>query len=244
MTPTRYSKTAMILHWGIAAAIGLQMGLGEAMDRAPPGPGKWDVAQFHKTIGITILLLTLLRVGVRMVKPRPAPLTDKGWAQRLASITHFGLYAFMILAPLTGWLAASTSRFAVPIDLFGIVHFPNFPFVSGMEAGAKHDVHELMEEVHGVLSKVGFALFALHVIGALRHQFLLKEALIERMLPTRTALPRLVGAGLIIAFAAAFFALVQYGQTPGLAPKSVFEAPKPPPAAVPAAPSPGPEVAR
>jgi cytochrome b561 len=243
VTPTRYSKTAMILHWGIAAAIGFQMGLGEAMEHTPPGPGKWDVAQFHKTIGITILLLTLLRVGVRMVKPRPSPLSDKGWAQRLASITHFGLYAFMILAPLTGWLAASTSRFAVPTDLFGIIHVPNFPFVSAMEAGAKHDLHELMEVVHGVLSKIGFALLLLHVIGALRHQFLLKEALIERMLPTRTALPRLVGTGLIIALAVAFLALIQYGQKPGLAPKSVFEAPKPPPAAAPA-PSPSAEIAR
>lgn len=238
----------MILHWGIAAAIGLQMGLGEAMEHAPPGPGKWDVAQFHKTVGITILLLTLFRVGVRMVKPRPAPLSDKGWAQKLAGATHFGLYAFMILAPLTGWLAASTGRFAVPIDLFGIVHFPNFPFVGGMEAGAKHDLHELMEGVHGILSKVGFALLLLHVVGALRHQFLLKEALIERMLPTRAALPRLVGTGLIIAFAVAFIALIQYGQTPGLAPKSVFEAPKRPPAAPPApspaTPLPGAEVAR
>jgi cytochrome b561 len=244
VTPTRYSKSAIILHWGIAAAIGFQIGLGEEMEHAPPGPGKWDVAQFHKTVGITILLLTLLRVGVRMVKPRPAALGDKNWAQRLASVTHFGLYAFMILAPLTGWLAASTSRYAVPTDLFGIVHFPNFPFVGGIEGDAKHDLHELMETVHGLLSKVGFALLALHVLGALRHQFLLKEALIERMLPTGAALPRLVGTGLIIAFAAAFLALVQYGQVPGLAPKSVFEAPKRLPAAAPATPSPSAEVAR
>jgi cytochrome b561 len=234
----------MTLHWGIAAAIGFQMGLGEATAHAMPGASKWDVAQFHKTIGITILLLTLLRVGVRMAKPRPFALGDKGWAKRLASFTHFGLYGFMILAPLTGWLTASTSRFAVPTDLFEIAHFPNFPFVSRIGADAKHELHELMEVVHGVLSKVGFALLALHVLGALRHQFLLKEALIERMLPTRATLPRLVGTGLIIAFAAAFFELVQFGQVPGLAPKSVFEAPKPPPAAAPVARSPSAKIAR
>jgi cytochrome b561 len=242
MTPVRYSKTAMILHWGIAAAIAFQIGLGESVAHSPPGSGKWDVAQFHKTVGITILLLTLARVAVRMVKPRPPALGDKSWAQKLAGWTHFGLYAFMILAPLTGWLAASTSRFAVPTDLFGVVHWPNFPFVSGMEADAKHDLHEAMETVHGALAKLGFGLLVLHVVGALRHQFLLKEALLERMLPIRAALPRFLGTGLIVALAVGFIALIQYGETPGLAPKSVFEAPKKPASAVP--PSPSPEVTR
>jgi cytochrome b561 len=139
MTATRYSRTAMALHWLIAAMLAFQFGLGEAFEHLPRGKLLFDTAQFHKSIGITILLLTVIRLAVRFTKPRPAPLGDSGWAQRLAGIVHWGLYAFMIGAPLTGWLAASTSRLDIPTYLFNVIPWPDFPFVSGMEAAAKHE---------------------------------------------------------------------------------------------------------
>ncbi len=218
MTPTRYSRTAMTLHWLLAAAIAFQYGLGEAFAHLPRGKLLFDTAQFHKSIGITILLLTVIRLAVRFTKPRPAPLGDSGWAQRLSNIVHWGFYAFMIAAPLSGWLATSTSKYDIPTYLFNAVPWPDFPFVAGMQAAAKHDLHEVAESVHEIVAKLGIALFLLHVIGALRHQWLLKEALIERMVPVRGPLSRVAGSALILALAATAFALMQIGESPAVVP--------------------------
>lgn len=218
MTPTRYSRTAMLLHWGIAAALAFQFGLGLAFEETSRGKALFDIAQFHKSIGITILLLSLARLAVRFAKPRPAPMGDKGWAERLASITHVGLYAFMILAPLTGWLATSTSRFAIPTYLFNTLPWPDFPFVAGMADAAKHSLHEFAEGAHVAVTKLGMLLFLLHVAGALRHQWLLKEPLIERMVPVRRALSPLLGSALIVALFGGAFGLLALGRMPGIAP--------------------------
>ncbi len=218
MKPVRYSKTAMALHWLIAAALAFQFGLGEAFEHLPRGKLLFDTAQFHKSIGITILILTLIRIAVRFVKPRPAPTGDHGWAERLASLTHIGLYAFMLIAPLSGWLMTTTSKFAIPTYLFNSVPWPDFPMVAGMEAASKESLHNAAELVHEVIAKFGLALFLLHVIGALRHQFLLKEPLIERMVPVKRALSPLVGTALILALAGSAFALMIAGQQPGMVP--------------------------
>jgi cytochrome b561/polyisoprenoid-binding protein YceI len=220
MTPTRYSRTAMALHWLLAAALAFQMGLGEAFEHTPKGKALFDVAQFHKSIGITILILSLIRLAVRFTKPRPVPLGDKGWAERLASITHWGLYAFMILAPLTGWIMISASKSSIPTYLFSTIPWPNFPFISGMEEASKHGLHEVSEAAHGVIAKLGMLLFLLHVAGALRHQFLLKEPLIERMVPVRRSLSPLIGSALIVALAAAAIGLLILGKVPGIAPSA------------------------
>ncbi len=218
MQPARYSKTAMTLHWLIAAALAFQFGLGEAFEHLPRGKLLFDTAQFHKSIGITILILTLVRIAVRFAKPRPAPLGDHGWAERLASVTHMGLYAFMLIAPLSGWLMTTASKFAIPTYLFNVIPWPDFPFVAGMEAASKENLHDVAEVVHEVIAKLGLALFLLHVIGALRHQFLLKEPLIERMVPLKRALSPLVGSALIVALAGSAFALMILGQQPGVVP--------------------------
>jgi cytochrome b561/polyisoprenoid-binding protein YceI len=240
MTPTRYSRTAMLLHWGIAAALAFQMGLGEAFDDVAKGKAMFDLAQFHKSIGITILLLSLIRLGVRFTKPRPAAVGDSGWAARLAGVTHFGLYAFMILAPLSGWIMISASKSSIPTYLFSAIPWPDFPFVSALGEAAKHNVHEVSETAHAIIAKLGLALFLLHVIGALRHQFLLKQPMIERMVPTPRNLSPLIGSGLIALLAATAFALLSWGLMPNVSPAAnaalVSSAPAPVPAAAPAIP--------
>lgn len=237
MSPARYSKTAMLLHWLIAGALAFQYGLGEALEHATRAT-KLDIAQFHKTIGITILLLTLLRIAVRAFKPRPAPLGDAGWAQKLASIAHLGLYAFMLFAPLTGWLAASTGRFVFPISIWGLFDFPAFPFLGGMEEAARHNLHEFAEAVHGAIAKIGMLLFLLHVAGALRHQFAKKEPLIERMVPVRKPFAPVIGSMVILGLAALYFVLLNIGKLPNVVPpaepriKAMAAKLAPPPAAL------------
>jgi cytochrome b561/polyisoprenoid-binding protein YceI len=230
MTPNRYSKSAMALHWLIAALMAFQYGLGEAFAHMPRGKALFDVAQFHKSIGITILLLTLLRLGVRFWKPRPALHGDRSWAIWAAKLVHFGFYIVLLAVPLTGWLAVSTSRLDIPTLLFNTVPWPDFPFVKGMEDAARHGLHEWAEGAHEILSKLFVVLFLLHIIGALRHQLLLKDMMIERMLPLRRLTP-VMGSVLIAALAGGAFALQQFGQVPGIAPAAIA----PPPAVVPKA---------
>jgi cytochrome b561/polyisoprenoid-binding protein YceI len=226
MIEGRYSKSAMALHWLIAGLMAFQYGLGEAFAHLPRGKALFDVAQFHKSIGITILLLTLLRLGVRFWKPRPAPHFGKGWATWAAKLGHFGFYFILIAVPLTGWLAASTARLDIPTVLFNTLPWPDFPFVKGMEAAAQHGLHEWAEGAHEILSKAFLLLFVLHIVGALRHQFLLKERMIERMLPLGRLSP-VTGSALIVALAAGAFGLVQIGEMPGIAPAAHGAPPSP-----------------
>ncbi len=213
MTQERYSGSAILLHWLIAAALAFQFGLGEALEHLPKGPKQLDVLQFHKAIGITILVLTLIRVGVRVSTPRPAPVRDSGWAQRLAGAAHLGLYAFMILAPITGWIASSTGRLSLPIDMFGLFHWPAFPGMDGLAEASRHGLHEFGEESHVIMTKIGMLLFLLHIAGALRHQFFAKERMVERMMGGNRTLAPLVGTAHIIGFTAVLAALLAWGKT-------------------------------
>lgn len=220
MTPERYSRSAMALHWLIAALLAFQYGLGEAFAHLPRGKALFDVAQFHKSVGITILLLTLLRLGVRFWRPRPALHGDQGWATWAAKAVHFGFYFVLLAVPLTGWLAASTSKLDIPTVLFNTIPWPDFPFVD-------KGWHEGAEGAHELLAKLFLLLFALHIVGALRHQLLLKETMIERMVPVRKLSP-LAGSALIVTLAAGAVGLMQLGETPGIAPAATMAAAAPP----------------
>lgn len=138
MNKTRYSLAAIFLHWAIAAALAFQIGLGWQLEALPRGPLLFAMFQLHKSVGITILLLSVLRLAIRWTMPRPAPMKDDPWKMRMAAWVQGGLYAFMIGAPLTGWLIVSTSSIKVPTLLFGIVPWPHMPFASGLAVATAH----------------------------------------------------------------------------------------------------------
>ena len=174
MTPARYSLGAIVLHWLIAAALAFQIVFADSLE-GPRGPDLFARFQLHKSVGITILLLSVLRVGWRVVAPRPAPVAGPKWAMTLSGLVHFGFYVVMIGAPLTGWILVSTSEVRVDTLLFGSIPWPNLPVPQWMGEPA--------EEIHEILPKLGIALFVLHVAGALRHQYLLGTPILARMLP-------------------------------------------------------------
>ena len=175
---TRYSATAMLLHWGIALLLLFNFGLGERSEELRRGPELLWVMSLHKSIGISILLLSFWRLGLRLFTSRPAKAQDARLFQMLSTAIHWGFYAVMILVPVTGWIIISTSRVQVPTFLFGVIPWPHLP-------NWGRDVHEAAETAHAILSKAMLPLLALHIIGAVRHQFLLKDALVERMVPGR-----------------------------------------------------------
>lgn len=188
----RYSLVAIILHWAIAALLAFQISVGWALEDL--GARGFALYQWHKSVGITILGLTLLRIVVRYWKPRPAKL-EGGWQGALASGVHFGLYAFMLGAPVSGWALVSTAKVKVPTLLFGVLPLPHLPLPAS--------AHELAEGGHGLIAWLGIALFLLHVAGALRHHFLIRDGLIWRMIPGRSTalliiLPALMLLGLVV----------------------------------------------
>ena len=187
----RYSLTAIILHWAIAALLAFQISVGWALEDL--GARGFSLYQLHKSVGMAILALTLVRIAVRYWKPRPAKL-EGGWQGALASGVHMGLYAFMLGGPLTGWALVSSAKVKVPTLLFGVVPLPHLPVPAA--------VHGLAEASHGLIAWIGIALVVLHVAGALRHHLLMRDGLIWRMVPGRSmallvGLPALILVGFV-----------------------------------------------
>jgi cytochrome b561/polyisoprenoid-binding protein YceI len=180
---SRYSTVAIILHWTIAAAILFQMSLGWRMEDAK-GPTGFAIFQLHKSIGITILLLSLARLIWRIIHPALPPLADQPrWEQLASKTVHTAFYVIMIGLPITGWLLVSTSRIEVPTLLFGTVPWPNVPGLHDLAPGAKGIWHEASEFGHHALVYLTLALLVLHLGAVAKHQFLDRDEVFARMAP-------------------------------------------------------------
>lgn len=198
VTPARYSTGAIVFHWAIAVLLLFQLGLGFGMEDLPRGPEKIAVVRLHISVGITILLLTLVRIGWRAVKPRPLAMELHPALKGLAKAVHALLYFVMIAGPLVGWAIVSTGKSTAPTMVFGLFSWPKLPLPQGWHEGA--------EEVHKLIAYLLIGLFALHVAGALRHH-LLRDDLVGRMLPRGMASQRGQTAGIVTALAAAALAV-------------------------------------
>jgi cytochrome b561/polyisoprenoid-binding protein YceI len=198
----RYSIGAIVLHWTIAALIIAQIPLGWQMG-IDKSPKSFALFQLHKSIGITILLLTLARIAWRLTH-RPPPLTVHGWEAGLARFIHTLFYVLLLGLPLTGWLMVSLSPTHIPTLLFGIVPWPNLPVVGSLDQAVRHALHEIGEQSHRIMAYTIFAAFLLHIAGALKHHWIDRDASIQRMAPgVRSAFhPRLllIFAGIVGAF--------------------------------------------
>ena len=179
----RYSRVSIVLHWMIAALIILQIILAGRMEGRTPEA--FAVVQFHKSIGITVLLLSLARLAWRIIHPPPPePATLAGWERTLSQAVHWGFYAVMIAMPLTGWIMVSASRIELPTLLFGAVPWPHIPGLPDMAAGPKKLWHDTALVAHDTIIKGAYGLIALHVAGALKHQlFGADEPILARMAP-------------------------------------------------------------
>lgn len=175
MTAQRYTRSAMLLHWALALLLAFQLSLGWRLEDMPRGYAGFAAFQLHKSVGILILALTLLRIAVRLWRPRPPLMADSAWARTLAHLVHLGLYGFMLGAPLTGWAIVSTSKIKLPTLLFGTIPLPHLPLPPALNGPSG--------EAHEILAVLGVALFVLHLAGALRHQFAQRENILGRMIP-------------------------------------------------------------
>jgi cytochrome b561 len=169
----RYSTVSLILHWGIAAMIVGQVMLINAHEAAE-GPDPF--VGLHKALGVTILFLTLGRIVWRLANPAIA-LPDRmpRWERLFARATHILFYVAVIIIPLTGWLASSAG--GREFTWFGLFQWPLLPVGGGRETA-----RDLMD-LHEVAVKGLYVLIALHVAGALKHQFIDRDNVLHRMIP-------------------------------------------------------------
>jgi cytochrome b561 len=183
--PDRYSMVAIILHWTIAALIVTNVLIAWAADDLK-GIEAAQAFQPHKTIGITVLLLTLTRLAWRLVmKPPRMPGTLAPWERQLARTVHVLFYVVMVALPLSGWAMVSTSALAsvYPIQ-FGPFEWPIIDQLAYLPRDERRDLHELLEVVHERFAQsMIYVLVPLHVAGALKHQFIDKGDELGRMIP-------------------------------------------------------------
>lgn len=189
-TRLRYGAVAMTLHWLIAAAIvfNICLGLYVANVQTDQDPSHFAFIQFHKSVGLSILVLSLLRLAWRLINPvPPLPATLTPGLKVLARGTHYLLYFLIIAIPLAGWALVSSSPLGLPTPYFGLFHWPNIPFLADLPRAQKVPLRHEFFALHMYLAFSAIVLVVLHVAGALYHQ-LHGDDVLRRMLPgTRVA---------------------------------------------------------
>jgi cytochrome b561/polyisoprenoid-binding protein YceI len=211
----RYTTVAIVLHWAIAIAILFQLVGGKWMVSAGAAAtgSVFTVFQIHKTVGLTILALTLARIIWRLANPAPALPDGMSRLERFAaSVTHLGFYAFLIAVPLSGWAMASVSPTGVPTFflLLDILPFAHLPLLADAGLTERHTAEAFLKSVHYYLALAMGLLIVLHLAAALKHQFIAKDNLIARMIISARSAPNSIAKASVggIAAAAALMFLV------------------------------------
>jgi cytochrome b561 len=179
---SRYSTVAIWLHWIIAILILANVALGFGHEWVAK-PISRQMMWFHQSIGLTVLILSGLRLCWRLGHPVPAlPDHMPGWEKVIARLTHWGFYVLMVGLPLAGWAMRSASPKNPPIPFWG-VNFPKIPGFDGMTEAARKTLTHQFGETHEVLAWIAIVLVVLHVAAALKHQFWNKDVVVHHMLP-------------------------------------------------------------
>ncbi len=179
----RYSSVAVTLHWLIAALILLNFALAWRFV-GHHTPGMSELVQLHKSVGICVLLLSLVRLGWRLAH-RPPPLAGPAspLLKGAAHIVHWCLYGYMILAPLSGWLMVSVGVKSRPVRLFNLFPWPNVFGLHELPLPVRKQLEGAFLLTHIDLAYIAYGLLFLHLGGVLKHQFLDRDQTLWRMAP-------------------------------------------------------------
>ncbi|MSU65528.1 MAG: cytochrome b [Opitutus sp.] len=176
--PTHYTPTAKVLHWLVAGFAFAQLSLGTWMIQIPKSPPGVRASWFnlHKSIGLTLGLVILLRLAWRLThRAPPLPETIPAWQRTLAKVCHFMLYVCLVVIPLSGYLGSSFTSY--PIKYFGHT-LPQW----GWESPALKD---RCSQVHLTAIVIFVVLIALHLAAVLKHLFVDRDEIFQRMGWTR-----------------------------------------------------------
>jgi len=179
----RFSSVAILLHWAIAILLLVNVVLGLQFDDLK-GMAKFSLMQLHKSIGITVLLLSVARLGWRFThRSPPYPEHMPAWEQFAASALHVAFYVLIIIIPLTGWAVVSVSPTNIPTLLFKTVPWPHIGFIHDLPMATRKPLEETLGDVHGYLAYGALVLIVLHVGAALKHQLWNRDYVMWQMLP-------------------------------------------------------------
>lgn len=180
---TRYTQTAIVFHWIIAVFVIFNVFLAWSFDYWPEKNVQIG-NDLHKSIGITVFGLALMRILWRWSHQPPALAAYlKPWEARTAKIAHIVLYVLIVIMPVSGWLYDSAWKdgAAHPIHFFGLFDFPRLSFIVNQPANIKKQYDAFFGVMHTKLAYVIYAFVSLHVAGALKHQFMDKKPELQRM---------------------------------------------------------------
>jgi cytochrome b561 len=191
---TKYTKTAVLLHWLIAIGIFGMFALGWYMGDLPKEAPKqmaydlfdWGIItinlaeeasprtfyfNLHKSLGVTIFVLILFRLFWRITHKAPAMLSSyKAWERKLATGAHHLLYLLMVAMPVTGLIMAVASKYGV--RWFGL------ELIGGLD---NKGLREVFKEAHEIVGVIILLVLVIHILGALKHRFIDKDDTMKRM---------------------------------------------------------------
>jgi len=172
----RYTKPAMALHWLVGILVLGMIGLGLYMGDIPKGtPERTFFFNLHKSIGVTVAILVLLRLLWRTRHPPPPlPAFLPAWQVLGSKINHALLYLCLVLMPLSGFSASQFTKYGV--TYFGLFKIPPL----GWE---NREIYSFLQGIHGVTATLLIVLVAIHILAALKHLLINRDGVFQRMLP-------------------------------------------------------------
>ena len=175
MRPPTYTRTAVSLHWAIGLLILAAFPLGLYMHALSLSPNKLKLFSYHKWIGITVLVLAVVRLAWRLIhRPPGLPSAMPRWEQFAALAMHQLLYALLFAVPLSGWVMSSATGFQTV--WFGVIPLPDL-------VGRDKEFGQFLLTLHANLNYLLTALVGVHIAAALKHHFFVHDYVLIHMLP-------------------------------------------------------------
>jgi len=174
----RYNAIAIILHWIMAIAFFLMLASGLSFDNIAMAQSfKFQLYQWHKSLGVLLIVAFALRIGWRLFhKPPQLPASFKKIDIIGAKLGHIALYALMIAMPLSGWAMVSSSPYGLPTIVFGWFEWPHIPRLSG-----DNFINGLAKDAHWIMGWIFLSVIAIHIFAVIKHYKIDNENLIKRM---------------------------------------------------------------
>ncbi|TFI57056.1 cytochrome b [Sphingomonas parva] len=179
----RYSPVGIAFHWVMAFLVLFQLGWGFYIGFMGVGGDKIAAYQVHSAVGLPILLLSIGRLGWRMLIPGPHNDADEqGWQTTVAHVIHYLFYLAFFGLPLSGWVMWSSVAEPGPLHLAGVLPWPQLPF-DALGDATRWSILDVAEDVHLVLVWLLVVTVPLHVAAALKHHFWDRHDVLRGMLP-------------------------------------------------------------
>lgn len=181
-TQTRFGAIAISFHWLIALLFIGMIGIGLTMTSLSlANPWTFPLFQWHKSFGMLILALVVLRLIWRQLQTVPDAPPLNAYERAAMHLTHYGLYAALFAMPITGWIVVSSSSLGLPTILFNTIHLPHISYIAASPHKAL--INEWASGAHEVIAWSATALLVGHAGAALYHHFIRKDEILRRMLP-------------------------------------------------------------